>query len=290
MCAKRTVSGTEYLEQATDLLQRARLEHPTHGLWEAADLQWWWRRERTSDSIDQAFWVDAAGRPVGAVVFTNWDRAWQCDLLVVPSMAVELVPTMWSHALDRVDEWSIADVEVGVRDDDPVLIGLVTGAGFSATETRGAATWMNATARPAVTPIPHGYRLRDRTEVSRRPHHFVSRSGAEVAERLGQTSLYRRDLDVFIESPTGAVAAFGLFWFDPTTAVGFVEPMRTERGHEGEGLARYILQIGLERLAALGATRMKVNYEIGNRRAESLYLGAGFQTESTSTIYRRPRG
>jgi len=52
---------------------------------EAADLEWWWRSERASDSIDQAFWLDETGEPVGAVVLTDWHRKWGCDLLVVPS-------------------------------------------------------------------------------------------------------------------------------------------------------------------------------------------------------------
>ena len=44
----RTATGLDYLELVTRLLHRARLEHPTAGLWEAADMQWWWRVERSS--------------------------------------------------------------------------------------------------------------------------------------------------------------------------------------------------------------------------------------------------
>ncbi len=65
---QRVVDGLDYLELGTSLLQRVRLEHPTAGLWEAADLQWWWRRSRSSDELGQAFWIDEAGQPVAAVV------------------------------------------------------------------------------------------------------------------------------------------------------------------------------------------------------------------------------
>ena len=34
--------GLDYLEAVTALLQRIRGAHPTAGLYEAADLQWWW--------------------------------------------------------------------------------------------------------------------------------------------------------------------------------------------------------------------------------------------------------
>jgi hypothetical protein len=41
------------------LLQRIRLTDPTAGLWEAADVQWWWRRARTSHQVPQVVWVDS---------------------------------------------------------------------------------------------------------------------------------------------------------------------------------------------------------------------------------------
>lgn len=33
--------GVHYLEAVTALLQRVRTSHPTRGLYEAAELQWW---------------------------------------------------------------------------------------------------------------------------------------------------------------------------------------------------------------------------------------------------------
>ncbi len=281
----RTATGLDSLEMVTRLLQRARLAHPTAGLFEAADLQWWWRVERSTDSIGKQFWVDGAGEPIGGVVFTDWFRAWACDLIVVPGRADDLMPRMWAHALDQIRLRSPGDVEVTVRDDDPAMVALVTGAGFTATDRRGGTTWMDAADRPETAPLPDGYRLADRAGAGDRPHHMIRRSGTEVARRLAQTSLYRPDLDLFIETGSGEVVAYGLFWLDPVTEVGLVEPMRTEEGHEGKGLARHVLLSGLERLVALGATRLKVSHEIGNARAERLYLGAGFVPESTDMVY-----
>ena len=50
--------GLEYLETVTALLQRVRRAHPTAGLYEAADLQWWWRSPRATDDLAQIFWFD----------------------------------------------------------------------------------------------------------------------------------------------------------------------------------------------------------------------------------------
>src|SRR5438309_11509653 len=68
-------SGLEYLSLATELLRRARLADAEAGLWEAADLQWWWRTPRRSDAIDQLFWIDDEG-PVAGVILTDWGSGW----------------------------------------------------------------------------------------------------------------------------------------------------------------------------------------------------------------------
>ena len=64
--------GLDYLETATALLQRVRGAHPTKGLFEAADLQWWWRTPRSTDHVPQLFWFDQLGRPEDAVIATDW--------------------------------------------------------------------------------------------------------------------------------------------------------------------------------------------------------------------------
>jgi hypothetical protein len=94
-------SGLEYLALATELLQRARLTNAEAGLWEAADLQWWWRTPRRSDAVDQLFWVDDEG-PVAGVVLTDWGRAWGFDPIVVPGATVPLA-AVWSRAVEAID-------------------------------------------------------------------------------------------------------------------------------------------------------------------------------------------
>ena len=64
--------GLHYLEDVTVLLQRIRSAHPTAGLYEAADLQWWWRKPRSTDDLPQLFWFDHLGRPEAAVIATDW--------------------------------------------------------------------------------------------------------------------------------------------------------------------------------------------------------------------------
>jgi hypothetical protein len=127
-------SGLEYLALATELLHRVRLADAQAGLWEAADLQWWWRTPRRSDSIAQLFWTDDAG-PVAAVVLTEWSRAWGCDPIVVPGSSPPL-STLWARALEAIDALELPAVETLVRDDDVELLGLVADAGFVPTDSQ----------------------------------------------------------------------------------------------------------------------------------------------------------
>ncbi len=77
-------------------------------------------------------------------------------------------------------------------------------------------------------------------------------------------------------APDGAVAGYALFWPDPVTGVGLVEPMRVEEEHAGRGLGRQLLDAGLRGLTAAGCTRLKVSMEPANTAAVRLYTGAGF--------------
>ena len=275
-------SGLEYLTLATELLQRARLADAEAGLWEAADLQWWWRTPRSSDTIDQLFWIDEQG-PVAAVVLTDWGQAWGCDPIVVPGVATVPLATIWAGAVAAIDALELEVVEVLARDDNLELLGLLAASGFVAEEGRSGTTWMNAEDRPRVVALPEGFELVDRDRRTAGPHPMRMRNGEAVEARLRQCSLYDPALDLAVETADGQTAGYALFWFDPVTHVGLVEPMRVEDAFQRRGLARAMLAAGLDRLGQRGARRLKVGYATDAARA--LYVGAGFRESSTDRSY-----
>jgi GNAT superfamily N-acetyltransferase len=276
-------SGRESLSLATRLLQRARLADPEAGIWEAADIQWWWRTPRRSDRLDQLYWFDADG-PMAAVLLTDWGESWGCDPLLVPG-AAEIGPDLvWAGALEQLKEQRVGTVDVVARDDDHELAELLSRAGFDPTEGSSGITWMNAEDRPAVAPMPPGFELADRTDPGG-AHPMSSRSGPDVEARLLTCSLYDPSLDLAIRSEAGDTVAYALFWFDPVTRVGLVEPMRVEDEFQRRGLGRGLLSAGLDRLARRGARRFKVGF--GTDPARALYLAAGFRVSTTMTSWRR---
>jgi predicted N-acetyltransferase YhbS len=277
-------SGRDALALATELLQRARLADPEAGIREAADLQWWWRKPRASDAVEQLFWVDRDG-PVAAAVLTDWGEHWGCDPILVPGTGAISIAEVWPRAIVEADRLGLRDLRVLVRDDDHALLELLAKSGFAPLDEGSGSTWLDADDRPAPTPLPVGFTIADRAFASLRPHPMRRRNGDEVEARLRQCSLYDPRLDLTVETEDGDVAGYALFWFDPVTKVGLVEPMRVEDAYQRRGLARALLTEGVDRLARHGARRLKVGY--ATDAARRLYTGAGFRVTETSTEYRR---
>jgi GNAT superfamily N-acetyltransferase len=283
-------SGLEALRLTTDLLHRVRLADPDAGIWEAADVQWWWRMPRRSDALEQRFLVDDDG-PVAAATLTEWPHAWGLDPIVVPGATAGLERDVILEALERLQSlaretgFGPRRVETLVRDGDRETIAVLGDAGFEPTDDRGGTTWLPAADRPAVSKLQAGLSIVDRTGADRGPHPMIKRSGPAVEERLRQASLYDPWLDLAVRTDQGEVAGYALFWFDGVTRVGLVEPMRVEDAWQRRGLGRALLTEGLSRLVERGATRLKVGW--GSPPGRGLYLGAGFIETSTETTYAR---
>ena len=280
---RRHATGIEYLRLVTALLQRIRLDSAEHGIWETADLQWAWRSDQHADPNGATFWMDDDDNPVAAVVIS---KRLGCDLIVGPAES-HLLPAMWSELEAALKDMPAADVEMAVRDDDLSTIALALDSGFVAGDDVAVSCWLDAADRPRISDLASGYGLLSRADRSSTPHHMIKRNGEYVAARLSECSLYHPSFDLFVEASDGSVAAYGLFWPDPVTGVGLVEPMRTEGEHQGRGLARHILTAGVERLAAAGCTRMKITYMDDNPTSKHIYRSAGFQPADTARSHRR---
>ncbi len=284
-------SNREHLEMATTLLQRARLTDDESGLWEAADVQWWWRRDQHDDPANARFWIDGDGIPVGMVSFTDFGDSWGCDVVALPNGEQLPRSALWLHALERMGRLSARPIEIVVRDDDLLTAALLVDAGFTRGDDSVMTCWMAASDRrpiAPIAPIADGYRLFSTAERPLDPHHMVGRNGAHVAERLRECSLYEPELDLYVVADDDEIAAYGMFWADHVTRVGLVEPMRTEDRHQNKGLARHLLSTGLDLLARHRCERLKVSYFEENEPARLLYVGAGFEPRSRSGTYRRP--
>ena len=275
------LQGLDRLNATTSVLQRARRADPRRGMWEAADVQWWWRRPRATDDLALSVWFDEVG-PVAAAGLTAWENTWQVDVFAVPSV-VE-TGGVWAATLEAAAEHGADPLELLVGEEDAALAGLALASGFTMTDQLSGTAWMDADERAPVVDID-GFLVVDRLARAGRPHPMIARSGGEVERRLRLCSLYDPSLDLAVEDPDGTVAGYALFWFDPITLVGLLEPMRVEDEYQRKGLARLLLTTGLDRLARKGARRLKVGFE--TEAARHLYLGAGFVQTSVDRLLTR---
>lgn len=279
---RELLAGLERLDATTTVLQRARLVDPFAGMWEAADVQWWWRHRRVTDDVALPVWFDDVG-PVAAAGLTAWGDTWQADVFVVPSIVEP--EEVWTAAMDAAAAAQSAQpLRVLVRENDAHLVELAVRSGFTLTDELSGTTWVDAGDRAPVADVD-GFTVVDRATRSDPPHPMVGRNGEQVEARLRQCSLYDPALDLAVEAGDGAVAGYALFWFDPATGVGLVEPMRVEDDHHRRGLGRMLLTDGLDRLARKGATRLKVGFE--SDAARGLYLGSGFVQTSVDRLLVR---
>ncbi len=279
-------SSLAYLSEVTTLTQRVRQAHPTSGQFEAADFQWWWRKPRSTDDFPQLFWFDDTG-PEAAVIATDWDGTLGLDPILMPGSEPEWVAHVVERGLRHADEGGFGAIEVTIDRADQVMADLLAGEGFAVTKDETVESWLDADSRPAISALRSGYRLASRLDTTPAQHHMTARNGPVVAERLGQTSLYRPDLDLVVFDDDDRVAAYGLFWFDPVTNTGLVEPMRTEDEHQRRGLARHVLTTGVDLLARAGARRIKICFEPDNEAARALYLAVGFQPVKECVVMSR---
>ncbi len=271
----------------TLLAQRIRGAHATAGLYEAADFQWWWaQRPRPTDRVPQLFWFDDLDRPQAAVIATESANRTQLDPLFMPHPTPDLVAHVMKRGLDHAGELGIEAVGLEVDSADDVLQKVLRGHGFTVEEDVAVEAWVAANTRPQVSLLHADYRLASRLDTMSRPHHMMStkRGHPDPQARLRQTSLYRPDLDLVVYDRSDNVAAYGLFWYDPVTATGLVEPMRTEDDHQRRGIARHILTTGIDRLAAAGAERVKIVYEPDNPASGKLFRSVGFVPDRQTVV------
>jgi len=281
-------AGIRYLETVTELQQRARAAHPTAGVFEAADFQWWWGKPRSTDVIPQLFWFDDAGRVEAAVVAIDWGDSVGLEPIVLSDAGADRMTHVVERGLAHAARFGFEEVDFIIDRADEVSAAVLAEQGFTKIRDELVDSWLGADARPDVSDIHPGYRLQTRLQTLAAPHHMAARSGPDIEERLRETSLYRPDLDLVVLDADDRPAAYGLFWFDPVTATGLIEPMRTEDAHQRRGLARHVLTTGINRLLDLGADRVKIAWDQQNIAAARLYTSVGFVSMRECAIVSRP--
>ena len=281
----RRPCGSDYLAAASDLLHDVRRAGGLDaGLWEAADAQWWYPRD-THERPDAATFWNVGGRPVCAAVLTRWNLE-LCGADVLGDWTLD---EPWEELVRRLDALPEFDVDMAVADNDQALIARARSCGFvEVTERLGIGRAQPAdVGTPEV--LPRGFRVIARPDLPG-PHPLSVRNGDDVERWLGECSLYDPWCDLALVTDSGDVVGYALFWPDPVTGIGLVEPVRVEDDYAGRGLGTALVRAGLRRLVERGCRHLKVVYGLDNPARARLYAKAGFTQRSSAVTLRRPKG
>ena len=154
--------------------------------------------------------------------------------------------------------------------------------------------WLDAPI-PEV-PIAGGYTLRsmrlgDRADHTRYTdairavfgHSFFT---VDMVARFEDSPSYRPELQLVAEAPDGSFAAFCGLTVMPELALGITEPVGTHPDHVRRGLQRTLMNEGLRRIQALGATMAIVG--TGDMiPANRLYEALGFTDAHTDWLWEK---
>ena len=241
------LTGHDYLRVVTELLLAARGDDPMAGLYEAGDLQWWWKDEDALASSRHTFWLDEARRPLASLIVSEQGPGqrqagrFDCDLLWRPAADAVVRAEVFPVALERLAALPAGPgrtVAIVVDERDADWRGRLEAVGFRHESGEDEVQmWQRSAAPPPPRPLPAGMRFDDeRSRPADRLHHLVARNGERVAARLREGSLYRPELDLCVRLETGEVAAYCVCWLDPTNGVGLFEPVRTEDAYQRRGI------------------------------------------------------
>ena len=293
------VDGYTGMLAASDLLLAVRARDPLAGQWEPGDVQWWYATEPKLARATSTLWRDPDGTPIAvtleAVYADEPGQPPRVDIDVLgdlepgsPSRRLVLPALLDRLADPALHPEAIVAMSVDGRDED--LATQLRAIGYAeAPDDRLDAMGRQTRTLDASAPLPVGYRFADGTEPEAGPHHLIGRNGPEVHERLLRCPLHRPEFDLRIVGPGGDVAAYCLLWRDGETGVGHFEPVRTEDAHQRRGLGRALMAEGIRRLAAAGATIIKVDAYASNPAAIALYTRAGFLRWNVKWSFQRPR-
>lgn len=277
----RCYAGTDYLARATEFLSACRRADPLGGMWDAADIQWWWREDDFDKPDHQRFYVAADGTALGMLLLS--DRYATFDYELAPGEeASELARNILQAGIDWLEDLRCDGLDATpsfyLRDSHTLLRRLAEQRGYRPT---GNAFVQRVAALPASRAdptLPDGYGVRPlRDHDVRDGRQPVLTTPAWGIDRLAQTRLYRPEHHLVVTDRHDRAAAECIMWIDPSTRIGVLEPVATHPDHRRRGLARGMISFALNVMAKQGIELAKVSNDRGNAAADALYRSLGFE-------------
>ena len=273
-----------------DLLRQASGTKPASVICSVGDFEWWQVNRDDPEALRSARLWFAGER----LVAFSWPSGRSLDVVTHPEhrhLEAAILDGWVAGQADRN-----VTLSVSALDSDAPRVAALEARGFVPVG-RAHNVWAQTLddLPPSLSP-PDGYTVRlfageeeiaSRVAAHRSSFH-PSRMTIEKHRRAMASPLYRQDLDVVAVWSDGEVASFALVWFDDVNGEGFFEPVGTHADHRRRGLSRCVIQEGLRRLLALGATLAYVNSAASDAASNALYAACGFEIIDGESRWERP--
>ncbi len=306
-------AGADDLDALIALTRAAGAMGSRRAYYEPGDVVWQtlqWPPSVFNPAEHIFLWRDASDPDGAPVAFAWMDRPGEAIFQLHPRLresdqGAQLFDAMIAWGQEQARQAGGARMEIPALEDDSLYVDTLTRHGYA----RGEALELNFQQTltdpiPAPT-LPDGWSVRPvagpsefekRVELHRAVW-YPSRVTVEAYERLRAAPLYRPDLDLVAVSAEGDFAAYCICWYDPVNHTGEFEPVGAHRDFRQRGLAKAVVQEGLRRLQALGATLVSVSpgaNDVGEKfvaaAAHRLYASAGFSVVNKWYAYQREWG
>jgi len=241
-------------------------------------------------------WETEPGKPVG---FAWYTPPGDVEIILAPEhreMSLFQPMLEWSFDCHRAEGGDDDQLGFWALESDISVPFLLRRLGFVPTDRQYRHLLWEPNRSLPLPVLPDGYRFArvrgledlDRRVEVHRAAFDPSRLTRESYRALMESGGYRSELDVVIEDPSGAYAAFALGWMARDAGIGQIEPVGTDPRHRGRGLASAAVLELMRRMEGLGATKVLICTQ-SDVLADRLYRDLGFREVASSRRFVRPR-
>jgi ribosomal protein S18 acetylase RimI-like enzyme len=259
-------SKSDYLLM-TSLLAEWLAVHGPPAYVTSGEMDWWRTRAIGKGTLTNTrMWFDSAGK----LASFAWMKGNNLDLLSHPvRRAAEQEVIAWAEEKVRAlpaDEEGLQRLNTWCLTHDTSRHTLLTRLEYQRTDDFYNFYYCSLEEPLPQPPLPPGYSLRPlkgtqefqaRVDLHRAAFEPSSFTLYKFRQMIHFPS-YKPELDLVIEAPGGALAAFCLIWWDERNQHGAIEPMGVHPNYRGMGLARAVVGGALDVLRKRGAKSASV--------------------------------
>jgi mycothiol synthase len=208
------------------------------------------------------------------------------------SLLQQCETTMWQRMqAEGVQETSLS---VNVAECDRERVTLLTSLGYQLTK-RDSEMRRKTLADPLPKSVlPEGFSLRSvagehEAALIAEVHSsaFDSKWTAEKYLEVMRAPSFKIDNELVVVAPDGRFAAFLVYWLDPVSKSGLLEPVGCHKDFRQRGLTKALMIEGMKRMIDAGMETVLVGNKVSNEAASRLYDSLGLKKFSEGLEYSK---